>query len=65
MAGVSDCYTSACGKTKTMGNFAKATFESIRMTNKYLDPTLWKDQPLQRTPYQVHTDFLSKASVAK
>jgi small subunit ribosomal protein S2e len=23
LAGVQDCYTSACGNTKTMGNFAK------------------------------------------
>uniref|UniRef100_A0A803T7Z5 Small ribosomal subunit protein uS5 n=1 Tax=Anolis carolinensis TaxID=28377 RepID=A0A803T7Z5_ANOCA len=36
MAGIVDCYTSARGCTDTMGNFAKATFDTISKTYSYL-----------------------------
>merc|ERR1711973_748220 len=60
MAGLEDCYTSARGQTATLGNFAKATFNAISKTYSYLTPDLWRDQPLQKTPYQEFTDHLAK-----
>merc|ERR1712131_383961 len=41
MAGPEDVYTSACGGTSTLGNFAKATFQAICRTNDFLTPELW------------------------
>lgn len=32
MAGVQDCYTRSCGKTKTKGNFLFATFNALAKT---------------------------------
>merc|ERR1712119_22251 len=64
MAGLEDCYTSACGQTATLGNFAKATFNAIAKTYSYLTPDLWKDETLLKTPYQQHTDYLSKTHEA-
>lgn len=58
MAGIEDCYTSARGSTGTLGNFAKATYAAIAKTYAYLTPDLWKDMPLQKTPYQEFADFL-------
>merc|ERR1711921_71561 len=64
MAGLEDCYTSACGQTATLGNFAKATFNAIAKTYSYLTPDLWKEEVLMKTPYQQHTDYLSKTHEA-
>merc|ERR1711915_858718 len=64
MAGLEDCYTSARGQTATLGNFAKATFNAISKTYSYLTPDLWRDQVLLKTPYQLHTDYLSKTHEA-
>ena len=63
MAGVTDCYTSSCGHTRTMGNFIKAIFYALRATYGYLTPELWKDNALLATPFQEHTDFLSKTKM--
>jgi len=60
MAGVEDCYTSARGQTATLGNFAKATYAAIAKTYSYLTPDLWKDTVFTKSPYQEHTDHLSK-----
>merc|ERR1719290_833967 len=60
MAGIEDCYTSARGSTGTLGNFAKATYAAIGKTYSYLTPDLWKETVFQKSPYQEHTDFLSK-----
>mmetsp|Transcript_24418 Transcript_24418/g.45869 ORF Transcript_24418/g.45869 Transcript_24418/m.45869 type:complete len:269 (-) Transcript_24418:137-943(-) len=62
-AGVTDCYTSASGHTRTTGNFIKAMFFALRKTYSYLTPDLWKDTPLLAAPYQEHTDFLAKTAV--
>jgi small subunit ribosomal protein S2e len=59
LAGVKDVYTNTKGKTKTLGNFVKATFDSLSKTYAYLTPDLWKDAPFVKSPYQEHTDFLS------
>jgi len=60
MAGISDCYTSSCGHTRTMGNFIKAMYHALKATYGYLSPELWKEQALTASPYQEHTDFLAK-----
>jgi small subunit ribosomal protein S2e len=60
MAGIDDCYTSARGHTRTMGNFIMAIFYALRNTYGYLSPELWKENVLTPLPYQEHTDFLSK-----
>merc|ERR1711988_558766 len=60
MAGIEDCYTSARGSTGTLGNFAKATYAAIAETYSFLTPDLWKETVFQKSPYQEHTDFLSK-----
>merc|ERR1711990_691515 len=51
MAGLEDVYTSACGGTSTLGNFAKATFQAICRTNDFLTPELWKDDTLGAPPF--------------
>jgi len=63
MAGIDDCYTSACGHTRTMGNLIKAIFYALRATYGYLTPELWKENTLPTHPYQEHTDFLSKKQI--
>lgn len=63
MAGIEDCYTSAIGCTSTLGNFAKATYAAIARTYSYLTPDLWPEEAMDKTPYQVHADFLAKASI--
>jgi small subunit ribosomal protein S2e len=60
MAGITDCYSSSRGHTRTMGNFIKAIFYALRATYGYLSPELWKDNALLPLPFQEHTDFLSK-----
>jgi small subunit ribosomal protein S2e len=62
MAGIDDCYTCAVGQTATLGNFAKATYYAIQRTYSYLTPDLWKENALEKSPYQVHHDFLSAAA---
>jgi len=58
MAGIEDCYTSARGSTCTLGNFAKATVHAIQNTYSYLTPDLWTENPLGKSPYSEHSDFL-------
>jgi hypothetical protein len=42
-------------------SLAKATYAAISRTYLYLTPDLWPEQPLEKTPYQVHADFLGKS----
>jgi len=60
MAGLEDVYTSACGGTSTLGNFAKATFQAICRTNDFLTPELWKDDTLGAPPFEEFSDYLEK-----
>ena len=55
MARLEDCYTSACGQTATLGNFAKGTFNVIAKHYNSLILDLLKDAVLLKTPYQQHT----------
>lgn len=63
MAGIEDCYTSAVGSTGTLGNFAKATYAAISRTYSYLTPDLWKEYPLEKTPYQVFSEHLKEKHI--
>jgi len=65
MAGIDDCYTSAIGQTATLGNFAKATYYAIQRTYSYLTPDLWKENVLDKSPYQIHHDFLAQQVVRR
>lgn len=58
-AGISDVYTQTKGRSKTMGNFVKATFFAIRQTYAYLTPDLWKESRLTKIPFQEFSDFLA------
>ncbi|CAD5218735.1 unnamed protein product [Bursaphelenchus okinawaensis] len=60
MAGIEDCYTSAVGQTATLGNFAKATYYAIQRTYSYLTPDLWNENALEKSPYQVHHEFITQ-----
>jgi len=64
-AGVQDVYTSAKGKTKTLGNFVRAAYVALAKTSAYLDPSQWPAQPLLQSPYQIHTDFLKENKQVK
>jgi small subunit ribosomal protein S2e len=58
MAGISDCYTSSTGHTRTMGNFVKATFFALRSSYRFLTPNLWKENAVTKAPFAQFTDFL-------
>lgn len=60
-AGVEDCFTVARGHTKTLGNFAKATFDALGKTYGFLTPSLWKVGRITKDPYHTYSDYLSSA----
>lgn len=62
MAGISDCYTSSRGTTRTLGNFVKAVYQALYRTYGFLSPELWKQNEFTKIPYQEFTDLLSKTS---
>jgi small subunit ribosomal protein S2e len=67
-AGIRDIYTSSKGHTRTLGNFVKATFDTLVQTYTYLTPDFWGPTHFQMSPYQAYTDFLKdtkKDHVAK
>jgi len=61
-AGFDDVYTSSSGKTRTLGNFVKATFQACLKTYSYLTPDMWQDTSdrIGMMPYQAFSDDLSK-----
>jgi len=63
LAGIQDCYTSASGKTRTLGNFVKATFEAIQKTYSFLTPDLWMETKLLKTPFEEYSDHLAKTKL--
>jgi len=58
-AGIEDVFTASKGKTKTGGNFIKATFDALKRTYGYLTPDLWRETKLLKLPFQEHSDFLA------
>merc|ERR1712070_1081110 len=63
-AGVTDCFTSSRGHTRTKGNFMKATFEALKATYAYLTPDLWRDTHFVKAPFQEWSDYLSQSKPA-
>jgi len=57
-SGVQDCYSSARGHTRTLGNFIGATFDALKNTYTYLTPDLWKATSFTKAPFQEFTDYL-------
>jgi len=60
MAGVEDCYTATVGSTRTLGNFAKATYNAVAKTYSFLTPDLWPAYEFTKSPFQEHTDYLAE-----
>jgi small subunit ribosomal protein S2e len=56
LAGIIDCYTTARGSTRTLGNFVKACFAAIGNTYGFLTPDLWAESRLTKSPYQEYSD---------
>jgi small subunit ribosomal protein S2e len=65
LAGIEDCYTQATGKTRTLGNFVKATFAAMGNTYGFLTPDLWAETQYLKDPFQEFSDFLMKGSDRK
>jgi small subunit ribosomal protein S2e len=61
-AGVEDVFSNTSGLTKTLSNFAMATFLAMEKTYGFLSPELWTQTKFLKTPYQEHTDFLYATS---
>ncbi|SPQ99646.1 S5 DRBM domain-containing protein [Plasmodiophora brassicae] len=57
-AGLRDVYTSSGGQTRTLGNFAMATYNAIAKTYAYLTPDEWAPTKFEPTPYQEFSDLL-------
>jgi small subunit ribosomal protein S2e len=58
-AGIEDCFTSSCGHTATLGNFAKATWAAVARTYEFLTPPLWKEVRFKKDPYHEFSTFLA------
>lgn len=61
-AGFEDIFSSASGKTRTLGNFVKATYQACLKTYAFLTPDLWPDTSgkIGPIPYQEFSDELAK-----
>jgi len=62
-AGVDDVYTKCQGHTKTLGNFAIATFNAIQKTFEYQTPDLWKQEAFKADPYHEFSQELEDLAV--
>jgi small subunit ribosomal protein S2e len=58
LSGVEDAYTKTKGSTKTLGNFARATFNALSTTYSYLTPDLWPKFLLENSPLEEHAKYL-------
>ena len=64
-AGVNDCYTCSSGKTRTAGNFLKATFNALSKTYSYLSPDLWAKREFDQNPYMKFNQWLKETDFKK
>jgi small subunit ribosomal protein S2e len=62
MVGIQDVFTMTRGHTKTLMNFAKATFDAIRNTYGFLTPDLWPPSKLTKHPFEEYSEWLSHES---
>jgi len=64
LAGITDCYSSSKGQTKTMSNYVRALTACLAKSYTFLEPSLWRPTVFSsQPPFQEHTDFLAKAAV--
>lgn len=61
LAGISDVYTCTRGRTRTLGNFARAVFAAIANTYAFMTPDMWAESPLTPSPLQEFSDHLTRA----
>jgi len=59
LAGVEDAYTKTKGSSKTLGNFAKATFHALNTTYSYLTPDLWPRYHFEPHPLEHNAKYLN------
>mmetsp|Transcript_28696 Transcript_28696/g.44963 ORF Transcript_28696/g.44963 Transcript_28696/m.44963 type:complete len:222 (-) Transcript_28696:2547-3212(-) len=52
MAGYSDAFTSSKGRTRTFGNFAKATYHAIYLTYALITPDQWLNRKILCYPLE-------------
>jgi small subunit ribosomal protein S2e len=65
MAGIHDVYTSSEGKTRTKGNFVRATFAALEKTYLYLTPDFWgKPKDLEHA-FDTNSKYLSQPDRAE
>jgi len=64
-AGVDDVYTQTRGSSRTLGNFAKATFSALTATYGYLTPDLWKKTIFGKTPQEAFSSYLVKNPIIR
>lgn len=57
-AGVEDVFTVSNGHTRTLGNFAKATFAALSQTYSFLTPDLWTPTKYALSPVEAQAKFL-------
>lgn len=57
-AGISDCYTSSVGQTKTKENFLKACYIALKRYYGFLTPDLWNVRNTDQSPMDVHSEYL-------
>lgn len=65
LAGISDCYTTTCGKTRTLGNFVRATFAAIERTYSFMTPDLWRETKLTPSPFEEFSAHLSRPAESR
>ncbi|OLL23981.1 40S ribosomal protein S2 [Neolecta irregularis DAH-3] len=58
LAGITDCYTSSKGSTRTMGNFLKASFTALGNSYSFLSPDLWAESPSTQNPLDLYSSHL-------
>ena len=60
-AGVKDVFTSTTGHSRTLANFAQATFQAIIKTYGYLSPDRWEEGNEAPTPlFEKYSSLLRK-----
>lgn len=59
-AGIQDIYTKTEGKTRTKGNFVKATFDCIQQTYFYNSPDFWGKSKIDAHPFVKEQEFLEQ-----
>jgi len=65
LAGIEDAFSKTKGNTKTLGNFARATFNALGLTYNYLTPDLWPEFVLTASPLEQHAKHLQELEEQK